>query len=149
MSCKMSVRYVPSSDKDFQVAYQTAGAAGFDIRADKDAYLMPGDIVAISTGLFVESEGDPMESEFVPELQIRSRSGLALKNQIIVLNSPGTIDIDYQNEIKVILMNIGKIDFAIKRGDRIAQGVFATVHRPASIEVNGVVREGGFGSTGK
>ena len=95
-----------------------------------------------------------MSSEFTNqyELQIRSRSGLALKNQVVVLNSPGTIDSDYRGEIKVILYNLGKKDYIVEPNARIAQGVFSPVVKAHIQEVSDLEEtargEGGFGSTG-
>jgi len=107
---------------------------------------MPGEVAAVSTGLKAE----------VPdgfELQVRPRSGLALRNGIGVLNSPGTIDSGYRGEIRVILVNLGKEPFRIRRGDRIAQLVLSPVARAEfeeAAELSGSQRgSGGFGSTGK
>lgn len=128
--------------------YQTEGSAGADICAClcQPVCLKSGEIEAVPTGLFFE----------IPvgfEVQIRPRSGLALKNGITCLNTPGTIDSDYRGEIKVILINHGKEDFIINHGDRIAQMVFAPVLH-ASFEQTDTLRatkrsDGGFGSTGK
>lgn len=128
-------------------AYETEGSAGMDIRAAVDAsvVLEKGKINLIPTNLSLE----------IPlgyEIQVRPRSGLALKHGIAVLNSPGTIDSDYRGEIKIILMNLGENDFEIKRGDRIAQLVAAkTIH--AKLNLSDVLNEskrnsGGFGHTG-
>lgn len=129
--------------------YKTPGSAGFDISArlkDSDVIIKPGELVIISTGLRIQMPKDV-------ELQIRSRSGLAYKNQVVVLNSPGTIDSDYRDEIKVLLINHGKENFIVHNGDRIAQGVFSKVYRPVYVlvdqdKLNKTQREGGFGSTG-
>ncbi len=130
-------------------AYETAGAAGMDLRAavpeDQPLVLAPGDWVMAPTGL---SLAVPMGFE----AQVRPRSGLAAKAGITCLNSPGTIDSDYRGEVKVILINHGKADFVIRRGDRIAQMVIApvatAVWRPVdSLDETGR-GQGGFGSTG-
>ena len=130
-------------------AYQSAHAAGFDLVAavpeDAPVSLAPNDRVLIPTGLaFALPEGY--------EAQIRPRSGLSLKHGVTVLNSPGTIDADYRGEIKVILINLGAENFAIQRGDRIAQTIIAPVTHVEIVPVdtlNDTGRgEGGFGSTG-
>jgi dUTP pyrophosphatase len=130
-------------------AYQTPEAAGFDlvaaIPADNPATLSPGDRMLVPTGLIFEL---PPGSE----AQVRPRSGLAAKFGITVLNSPGTIDSDYRGEVSVILINLGKEPFTIKRGERIAQMIVAPVTRVdlrEVAEVTATVRgAGGFGSTG-
>lgn len=125
--------------------YQTLGAAGFDLHALEDYKLSAGERVLVKTGLAFE-----LQSGF--ELQIRPRSGLALKNGISVLNAPGTIDSDYRGEVGVLLINHSKEDFVIKKGDRIAQGVVARYER-VEFEVCEELGEsargaGGFGSSG-
>ncbi|MBS1984221.1 MAG: dUTP diphosphatase [Bdellovibrionales bacterium] len=125
----------------------TVGAAGFDFKAalDADLTVKPGEIVAIPTGLAVE----------VPhgcELQVRARSGLALKHGFCLVNGIGTIDSDYRGEIKVIATVLGREPLVVKSGDRIAQGVVATVTavtHEESLELSATERgAGGFGSTG-
>ena len=129
-------------------SYKTSGASGMDLMAyiDKSIELKPGESCLVPTGL---SFAFPEEYE----IQIRPRSGLAVKNNISVLNTPGTIDSDYRGEIKVILFNHGKSDFIINNNDRIAQMIlmpilkvdFETVETlPETIRGSG-----GFGSTGK
>lgn len=125
--------------------YQTKGAAGFDLHADESAIVVPGEYKMISTGLAVA----------VPygcEGQVRSRSGLAAKNGVMVLNSPGTIDHDYRGEIKVILINHGKDSFTINKGDRIAQMIINEFKAVSLIETDELDETsrgtGGFGSTG-
>ncbi len=126
-----------------------ANDAGFDLTSVETRILMPGEWAAINTGVILE---------LTPglEAQIRSRSGLAAKNGIAVLNSPGTVDADYRNEIKVILINHSKSHFLIEAGDRIAQMVIAPVlpvklflATKADIDFNTERGENGFGSTGK
>lgn len=126
-------------------AYATDGAAGMDVLAAEDVVLQPGGRHAVATGLALA----------VPdgfELQVRPRSGLALKHGISLPNTPGTIDSDYRGELKVILINLGDFPFEVRRGDRIAQLVLAPVVRTTWLEVEELdetVRgEGGFGSTG-
>lgn len=127
-------------------AYATPGSSGLDIRASESVSIKPGDHHAVTTGLFVEiPEGY--------EAQIRPRSGLAFKNGVTVLNAPGTIDSDYRGEIKVILVNLGDVNFVVEPGDRIAQMVIAPVTRAEMVrveELNDTQRAGGgFGSTGR
>ena len=126
-------------------AYATRGAAGMDVLAAEDVTLAPGARHAVATGFAVA----------IPpgyEIQVRPRSGLALKHGISVPNTPGTIDSDYRGELKVILINHGAEPFAVARGDRIAQLVLAPVTRAAWDEVaelDDTARgAGGFGSTG-
>ena len=125
--------------------YATGGAAGMDVLAAEDVTLAPGARHAVATGL----------SLAIPagyEIQVRPRSGLALKHGISVPNTPGTIDSDYRGELKIILINHGAEAFAIARGDRIAQLVLAPVVRAAWSEVGELDvttrGAGGFGSTG-
>jgi dUTP pyrophosphatase len=129
-------------------SYSTKGSAGMDIRAavEKEIILEKGNIDLIPTNLSVE----------IPdgyEIQVRPRSGLALKHGIGILNSPGTIDSDYRGEIKIIMMNFSNEDFAVKRGDRIAQLVVSRVYSARLIETNDLNDsrrgKGGFGHTGK
>jgi dUTP pyrophosphatase len=126
-------------------AYASDGAAGMDICAAESLTLKVGKRHAVATGFaFAIPHGF--------EVQVRPRSGLALKHGITCLNTPGTIDSDYRGEVKVILANLGDEEFAIQRGDRIAQLVVAPVTHAAMIEVDALddtVRgAGGFGSTG-
>lgn len=125
--------------------YATEDSAGFDICADMYAILEPGDIVAISTGLFIRDwkYGDNGE---LPALLILARSGLASKG-ICVANAPGLIDVDYKQDIRVILINHGRQDFKINHGDRIAQGMLTYTRRVYGIPVKPVKRNGGLGST--
>ena len=129
-------------------SYETSASAGLDIRAfiEEKLTLSPGERKLIKTGLFLEiPEGY--------EAQVRPRSGLALKNGITVLNSPGTIDADYRGEIGVILINHSSENFEINSGDRIAQLIFAKVEQAVWFETESLNEtergHGGFGSTGK
>lgn len=126
-------------------AYATSGAAGMDVVSAEDVVIAPGARYAVATGL-------AMAIPHGFEIQVRPRSGLALKHGITVPNTPGTIDSDYRGELKVILINHGAQDFAIARGDRIAQLVLAPVVQGGWIEVDELDAtargEGGFGSTG-
>jgi len=129
-------------------AYATAGSSGMDIRAylTSEESLMPLERKLIPTGIFVQI---PMNYE----IQIRPRSGMALKNGITCLNSPGTIDADYRGEIKVLLINLSNEQQVIQPGDRIAQMVVAKVEKTQWDEVTEIDNtqrgEGGFGHTGK
>ena len=129
-------------------AYKTDGASGMDLMAfiNKPITLKPKSSCLVPTGLSVA-----FSSDF--EIQIRPRSGLAAKNSISVLNTPGTIDSDYRGELKVILFNHGNVDFLINNKDRIAQMILTPVVKMDLEETNNLpetVRgEGGFGSTGK
>jgi dUTP pyrophosphatase len=129
-------------------AYETLLSAGMDLRAfiSESIVIKPLQRVLIPTGLSIElTEG--------LEAQIRPRSGLAFKNGITVLNSPGTIDADYRGEIKVLLVNLSDTDFMVNDGDRIAQMVFQQVEKAnweLVVELEVTERgEGGFGHTGK
>jgi dUTP pyrophosphatase len=125
--------------------YASDGAAGMDICAAEGLTLKVGKRHAVATGFaFAIPAGF--------EIQVRPRSGLALKHGITCLNTPGTVDSDYRGEVKVILANLGDEDFAIARGDRIAQLVVAPVTHAAMVEVDALDDtargSGGFGSTG-
>lgn len=129
-------------------AYQSAGAAGMDLLAavTTPLTLAPGARLLVPTGLVLELPAGV-------EAQVRPRSGLALRNGVTVLNSPGTIDSDYRGEVKVLLVNFGAHPFEILRGMRIAQLVVAPIARATLVEVaddlDGTTRGGGgFGSTG-
>lgn len=126
-------------------AYATPGAAGMDVVSAEDVTIAPGARHPVATGFALA----------IPpgyEIQVRPRSGLALKHGITVPNTPGTIDSDYRGELKVLLINHGTEPFAIARGDRVAQLVLAPVVRAAWREVEQLDAtergEGGFGSTG-
>jgi len=130
-------------------AYETAHAAGMDLRAavaeNAPLILRPGERAAVPTGL-------AMAIPAGLEGQVRPRSGLALRAGVTCLNAPGTIDADYRGEVNVILINLGEADFTIRRGDRIAQLVIAPATSAAWTEVATLKTtargEGGFGSTG-
>lgn len=128
-------------------AYATAGSSGMDIRADlkEPVFLQPLERSLIPTGLFIE-----LPQGY--EAQIRPRSGMALKQGITCLNSPGTVDADYRGELKVILINLSNTVQVIHPGDRIAQMIIAKTETAQLIQVNelneSVRGEGGFGHTG-
>ena len=127
--------------------YETDGSSGMDLSAniDNEINIGPGKTAIIPTGIAVS-----IPKNF--EIQIRPRSGLAAKNQISVLNSPGTIDADYRGELKVILVNLGEKDFKIEKGFRVAQMVLCPVIRAKFKEVDTLEETergtSGFGSTG-
>jgi len=127
--------------------YETSGSAGMDIEAgvEESLVIAPGEIALIPTGLAIAlPEGY--------EMQVRPRSGLAVKSGITIVNSPGTIDSDYRGEVKIALINLGKESFTVHRGDRVAQLVLAKVERAAFSEVDSLSTtprgSGGFGHTG-
>ncbi len=141
-------RLEPENDADIPLPqYMTQGAAGMDVCAavETDLVMAPSDIVLVPTGFAVA----------IPpgfEIQVRPRSGLAVKQGITVINAPGTIDSDYRGEVKVALINLSQENRTVSRGDRVAQLVVAPVSQARLIEVE-VLDEtsrngGGFGHTG-
>jgi dUTP pyrophosphatase len=143
----LQVNFKKLSEEAVVPEYQTSGSAGFDLHSTETATIEPSSTALIGTGLAFE-----LPEGF--EMQIRPRSGLALKHSITVLNSPGTIDSDYRGEIKVILINHGKEPFKIGLGERIAQAVISRYETVSSFsEVNELSTTDraskGFGSTGK
>jgi len=143
---RIALKRLPHGDGLPLPAYATEGAAGMDVVSAEEMVLTPGARAAIATGFAIA----------IPpgyEVQVRPRSGLALKHGVTCLNTPGTIDSDYRGEVKVILANLGDEPFVIARGDRIAQLVPAPVQRATLDEVDSLddtVRgSGGFGSTGR
>ncbi|WP_230292185.1 dUTP diphosphatase [Croceicoccus sp. Ery5] len=139
------VMRLPGNDDLPLPSYATEGAAGMDVISAEDWIIAPGERVAVATGLAVAiPEGF--------EIQIRPRSGLALKHGITVPNTPGTIDSDYRGELKVILINHGQEPYEVQRGDRIAQAVLSPVVRASWLKVEHLDETkrgaGGFGSTG-
>ena len=129
-------------------AYATTGSSGMDLRAmlESPVTVKPLERILIPTGLFIELP-------FGYEAQIRPRSGLALKQGITCLNTPGTIDSDYRGEIKILLINLSESEQVIQPGDRISQMIIQKVEQANWIEANSleisVRNEGGFGHTGK
>jgi deoxyuridine 5'-triphosphate nucleotidohydrolase len=148
MNIPVRVRRLPHNQDLPLPAYATEGAAGMDLLAAvaEPVVIAPGQRVLIPTGLAIALPPGY-------ELQVRPRSGLALRNGIILPNSPGTIDEDYRGEIQVIVLNTGSKPFVVERGTRIAQAVLAPVVRAAWEEVADLDvttrNEGGFGSTGR
>ncbi|XP_065643073.1 deoxyuridine 5'-triphosphate nucleotidohydrolase-like [Hydra vulgaris] len=138
--------------------YETKESACFDLRSSKDVILQPHQRVLVNTGVYI----DKMDSNLVG--QIYSKSGIAFKHGVVVFNAPGIIDVDYKDEIKVLLMNHSEENVVFKRGDAIAQMGFVKMFKAVKnvIEFDGcccgqvkmtmikdVERKGGFGSTGK
>jgi dUTP pyrophosphatase len=149
-SIRIDVRRLPHAEGLALPAYQSAHAAGLDLLAavpeDTPLVLLPGKHAMVPTGLTIAlPEGY--------EAQVRPRSGLAAKHGVTVLNAPGTVDADYRGEINVLLINHGAEPFAIRRGERIAQMVIASVTRAefvAADQLSSTERgSGGFGSTGR
>lgn len=150
MQSKITIKFKRLSENFNDIplpSYSTEGSSGLDLRAavEDKIIIKPFETALVPTNLAVEiPEGY--------EGQVRPRSGLAAKNFVTVLNTPGTIDSDYRGEIKVILTNFGKEDFVVNRGDRIAQLVISKVERAEIVEVqdlNSTKRnQGGFGHTG-
>jgi dUTP pyrophosphatase len=141
------MRVVPARGEPLPLpAYATEGAAGLDLRADTAVILAPGERALVPTGLHVA-----IPTGF--EGQVRPRSGLALRDGVTCLNTPGTIDSDYRGEVSVILANLGQKPVALARGDRIAQLVIAAVERAELVEAVSLPPtgrgQGGFGHTGK
>ena len=142
---RIAVKRLPNGGGLPLPAYATDGAAGMDVVAAESLRLAPGARHAVATGFAIAIPAGY-------EVQVRPRSGLALKNGVTCLNTPGTIDHDYRGEVKVILANLGDESFQIARGDRIAQLVPAPVQRATLEEVDELGDTdrgtGGFGSTG-
>jgi dUTP pyrophosphatase len=143
---KVMIKRIHSFDLPLP-AYMTSGSAGLDIYAANvdDLAIGIGERVLVPTGIAIAVPNDC-------EAQIRPRSGLALKHGVTLLNTPGTIDSDYRGEIKLIVINLGDKEYTLKRGERVAQMVFARVIKPEILEVK-ILEEtdrgaGGFGHTG-
>ena len=143
---KVAVQRLPNGADLPLPAYATPGSAGLDLRAAIALTLKPGKRALVPTGLAIA-----LPEGF--EAQVRPRSGLAVKHGITVLNAPGTIDADYRGEIQVPLINHGQADFAVARGERIAQMIIARVEQVELVEVDALDETargtGGFGSSGR
>ncbi|MBU1564676.1 MAG: dUTP diphosphatase [Proteobacteria bacterium] len=138
----------PENEGDLRLpGYETPGAAGMDVEAGVvgELIILPGEMALVPTGFGVELPAGY-------ELQVRPRSGLAVKYGLTILNSPGTIDSDYRGEVKIALINLGQKPFSVHRGDRIAQLVLKPVTRARFVLVEGLNQTpraaGGFGHTG-
>jgi len=145
---KIEIKRLPHAEGIDLPSYKSSDAAGMDIRAalDEPILLKPGERALIPTGLqFAIPRGY--------EIQVRPRSGLAIKHGITMLNSPGTIDADYRGEVKLIAINHGQHNFKIERGERLAQLIIAPVVQMPVVEVDKLNEtergDGGFGSTGR
>lgn len=145
MSISISMKRLPHGAGLPLPSYATEHSAGLDVVSAEDVILAPGQRLPVATGFAIA----------IPhgyEVQVRPRSGLALKHGITLANAPGTIDADYRGELKVLLVNLGSDAFEVKRGDRIAQLIPAKVQRAIFAEVDELddtIRgERGFGSTG-
>ena len=143
---EIKLRRLPHGDGLALPCYSSEHAAGLDVVSAEDLVLEPGERHAVATGFAFE----------IPhgfEVQVRPRSGLAVKHGITCLNTPGTVDSDYRGEVKVILVNLGQDPFPIRRGERIAQLVPAPVLRAHFTEAQDLEEtargSGGFGSTGR
>ncbi len=147
MTVTVSVRRLPHNTDLPLPAYETASAAGMDLPAaiDRDMILEPGARALVPTGLAIALPAGY-------EAQIRPRSGLAARDGVTVLNTPGTVDADYRGEVKVILINLGDAPFTVTRGMRVAQMVIAPVTQAEMVEADTLPETergaGGFGSTG-
>jgi dUTP pyrophosphatase len=149
-SARIEIKQLPHGEGLPLPAYQSAHAAGLDLLAavleNAPVVLAPGESAMVPTGLAIA-----LPDGF--EAQVRPRSGLAAKHGVTVLNAPGTVDSDYRGEISVILINHGKIPFTIRRGERIAQMIIASVARAELVPVATLPSSergsGGFGSTGR
>lgn len=147
----MKIKVINKNSDIALPSYQTNYSSGLDIRSNQDCVLKPDEIKVITTGIFIEI---PKHSDFLVEAQIRSRSGLS-KDGLIILNAPGTIDNDYNGEIKLIVMNCSNYGQKIIKGSRLAQMVFCKVERIEWEEVSSFENDvqnkrndNGFGSTG-
>ena len=142
----MKIKVVNKS-KHLLPHYETTQSAGMDLRAnlDKSITIKPLERTLVKTGIFMELPAGY-------EAQVRPRSGLAFKNGITVLNTPGTIDADYRGEVGVILVNLSNQDYVVEDGERVAQMVIAKYEQPSWEEVENLIEtergSGGFGSTG-
>jgi len=149
LNIKLNIKRISDKFNDIELPhYATEGSAGMDIRAaiENEFIINSGEIKLVPTNLMFEiPEGY--------EIQVRPRSGLALKHGIGLLNSPGTIDCDYRGEVGIIIYNISKDSFVVKRGDRIAQLVLSKYYKAEVIETKYISEskrgKGGFGHTGK
>lgn len=142
---RQRVRVAYTTETGNQPDYATSGASGVDLASSEDVIIPPHGVVSVGTGLRIEiPEGY--------EMQIRPRSGLAMKHAVSVLNTPGTIDADYRGEVRIILVNHGYTTFHVEKGMRIAQAVLCEVARMNLVRVNRLSETGrgagGFGSTG-
>ena len=155
---KLLIEYLENYDKNWgELGYKHADDSGFDLRAaiKEPMVIKAGDYALVPNGIKIEFQGPfPLDENFIYEIQVRPRSGLAAKFGIGVTNTPGTVDFGYRGELKTNLINMGKEDFVINPGDRIAQAVVCPVVKANIIVVEAVDENtsrgaGGFGSTGQ
>jgi dUTP pyrophosphatase len=131
-----------------QPHYQSEFSAGADLKAREALSIQAGSVVRVPTGVWIDKVlWDKVPSGFVPELQIRARSGLAFKHGITLANAVGTVDADFPDEIQILLWNFSTKDFGIEKGDRVAQMVLNLTAQLPQLSALGK-RVGGFGSTG-
>lgn len=137
-------------DPDLMPTFQTEFAAAADVYCSASTVIMPGGLAVVPTGLFIYRFDDEKwgRTDVYPEIQLRSRSGLATKERLVMPNGVGTIDIDYRDEIKVPLLNLGAQAVTLHYGQRIAQLVLSVGYRHEQLITTGISRSGGFGSTG-
>ena len=155
---KLCIEYLKNYDLAWgELGYKHTDDSGFDLRAaiPEPIILHPGEYRLIDNGIKIEFQGPfPLDDQFIYEIQVRPRSGLAAKYGICVTNTPGTVDFGYRGELKTNLVNLGTTDFVINPGDRIAQAVVCPVLKANIVTVEAVGTEtsrgaGGFGSTGQ
>lgn len=155
---KLLIEYLNHYEASWgELGYKHADDSGFDLRAaiSEPIILTPGEHALIPNGIKIEFEGPfPFGDEVGYEIQVRPRSGLAAKHGISIVNTPGTVDFGYRGELKTTLINLGRDNFVIMPGNRIAQAVVCPVLRPKIVKTAGVHTDttrgdGGFGSTGK
>ena len=139
------LRWQPDCDP----AYQTHFSAGADLKARISVTLKAGEVKKIPTGVWIDRvEWDQIPEGFIPELQIRARSGLAYRHGLTLANAVGTVDADFPDEIQVLLWNFSKEDYTVMAGERVAQIMINLVPRLPQLSIGGE-RVGGFGSTGR
>lgn len=155
---KLLIEYLKNYDKNWgELGYKHTDDSGFDLRAaiSEPITLKPNEHRLIDNGVKIEFQGPfPLDDNFIYEIQVRPRSGLAAKFGISVTNTPGTVDFGYRGELKTNLINLGTEDFIINPGDRIAQAVVCPVLKAKIMAVEAVNQStdrgaGGFGSTGQ
>ena len=136
-----------NNDKEHAPIYMTGSSAGADLRARKEITLNPNERAKIPTGVFIDGVSwSEVPTGTVPELQIRARSGLALKHGLTLVNGIGTVDADFPDEICALMINLGEKPYKIQKGERVAQMVLNFVFKIKGLDIGGE-RIGGFGST--
>ena len=137
------------NESGLTVSYKTGMSAGLDVISTEDIVLPRNKVIAVPTGLWIEDFD--LESDMLGEIQVRARSSMAYKYNIILANGVGTIDLDYPDEIKVLLLNLSEEEYQIKRGDRIGQLTLNALDyiTGVGVEISGDTRTGGLGHTGR